>query len=394
MVGGGVIWDSGPAGRGRVTERVVAYAPADGQTVEVTDDTITGRQAVTFAAVGDGVEVSVALEYRLRHRSLVHAGGGRAVHPPRDVTVVPEPLVRSFRARPRVGQAGRPASPQWAGQPDRQPVSVDLVLVGMLSSWPPSPVTTLNVSTPMNPFTTWRRRPFGRERERDRPGLAGAEAERGGRCRRIDALCPEIFRARRDGRVERVGVGQRRQVDRRPSRQSGRSVRFRRVRQGEVRSGGDLRCEQLVHRGVPERRSAEVRVAPQERGVHLDRQVGPATVASAFVPGGTSHSGCALNDSGNPTLLVSWPSSTWGTRPSNRGSTKKSLRMLPVLVTRDRRRRRLACRQTGRGASRGFRWLEICGGVNVTFPVNGSLRCVPSTGPVTVNTAIQSPPCG
>ena len=71
MVGGGVIWDSGPAGRGRVTERVVAYAPADGQTVEVTDDTITGRQAVTFAAVGDGVEVSVALEYRLRHRSLV-----------------------------------------------------------------------------------------------------------------------------------------------------------------------------------------------------------------------------------------------------------------------------------------------------------------------------------
>ncbi len=71
MVGGGVIWDSGPAGRGRVTERVVAYAPADGQTVEVTDDTITGRQAVTFAAVGDGVEVSVAFEYRLRHRSLV-----------------------------------------------------------------------------------------------------------------------------------------------------------------------------------------------------------------------------------------------------------------------------------------------------------------------------------
>jgi hypothetical protein len=71
MVGGGVIWNSGPAGRGRVTETVVAYAPADGQTVEVTDDTITGRQAVTFAAVGDGVEVSVALEYHLRRRSLV-----------------------------------------------------------------------------------------------------------------------------------------------------------------------------------------------------------------------------------------------------------------------------------------------------------------------------------
>jgi uncharacterized membrane protein len=71
MMGGAVTWESGPAGRGRVTETVVAYAPGDGQTVEVTDDTITGRQAVTFVAVGDGVEVAVALEYRLRRRSLV-----------------------------------------------------------------------------------------------------------------------------------------------------------------------------------------------------------------------------------------------------------------------------------------------------------------------------------
>ncbi len=71
MVGGSVSWESGPAGRGRVTETVVAYAPADGQTVEVSDDTVTGRQAVTFAAVGDGVEVTLRLEYRLRRRSLV-----------------------------------------------------------------------------------------------------------------------------------------------------------------------------------------------------------------------------------------------------------------------------------------------------------------------------------
>ncbi|HEX3978285.1 MAG TPA: SRPBCC family protein [Solirubrobacteraceae bacterium] len=71
MVGGSVAWESGPAGRGRVTETVVAYTPADGQTVEVTDDTVTGRQAVTFAATGDGVEVTLRLEYRLRRRSLV-----------------------------------------------------------------------------------------------------------------------------------------------------------------------------------------------------------------------------------------------------------------------------------------------------------------------------------
>src|ERR1700744_3677456 len=35
MVGGGVTWESGPAGRGRVTETVVAYAPGDAQTVDV-----------------------------------------------------------------------------------------------------------------------------------------------------------------------------------------------------------------------------------------------------------------------------------------------------------------------------------------------------------------------
>ncbi len=71
LVGGSVVWESGPAGRGRVTETVVAYAPAAGQTVEVTDATMTGRQAVAFAAVGDGVEVTLRLEYRLRRRSLV-----------------------------------------------------------------------------------------------------------------------------------------------------------------------------------------------------------------------------------------------------------------------------------------------------------------------------------
>jgi hypothetical protein len=71
MVAGSVTWESGPAGRGRVTETVVAYAPADGQTVDVTDDAVTGRQTVAFAAVGEGVEVTLRLEYRLKRRSPV-----------------------------------------------------------------------------------------------------------------------------------------------------------------------------------------------------------------------------------------------------------------------------------------------------------------------------------
>lgn len=71
QVGGSVTWESGPAGRGRVTERVVAYAPADGQTLEVSDDAVTGRQSVGFAPAPGGVEVTLRLEYRLNRRSPV-----------------------------------------------------------------------------------------------------------------------------------------------------------------------------------------------------------------------------------------------------------------------------------------------------------------------------------
>ena len=67
--GGSVIWESGPAGRGRVTERVVAYAPGEGQSLEVSDDAVTGQQTVAFAAVPDGVQVTLALEYRFNRRS-------------------------------------------------------------------------------------------------------------------------------------------------------------------------------------------------------------------------------------------------------------------------------------------------------------------------------------
>lgn len=69
MAGGRVTWQSGPAGRGRVTETAVDYVPGQRQTVEVTDDAMTGRQTVQFAAVTDGVEVTLRLEYRLKRRS-------------------------------------------------------------------------------------------------------------------------------------------------------------------------------------------------------------------------------------------------------------------------------------------------------------------------------------
>lgn len=70
-VGATVTWESGPAGRGMVTERVVAYEPLRGQALEVHDGSIQGRQSVTFTPVDGGVEVAMSLEYELLRRSLV-----------------------------------------------------------------------------------------------------------------------------------------------------------------------------------------------------------------------------------------------------------------------------------------------------------------------------------
>ncbi len=64
-----VTWESGPAGRGRVSERVVAYEAGAGQSVDVHDESISGRQTVVFATVAPGVQVTLRLEYRLRRPS-------------------------------------------------------------------------------------------------------------------------------------------------------------------------------------------------------------------------------------------------------------------------------------------------------------------------------------
>jgi hypothetical protein len=67
--GATVTWVSGPAGRGRVTERVTAQEPLAGQTVEVSDESIRGRQSVAFTPVDDGVEVTLTLEYEITRRN-------------------------------------------------------------------------------------------------------------------------------------------------------------------------------------------------------------------------------------------------------------------------------------------------------------------------------------
>jgi hypothetical protein len=69
-VGATVHWESGPAGRGSVHERVIAHEPLIGQQLEVQDDSIQGRQSVAFDPVEEGVEVTLTLEYRITRRSV------------------------------------------------------------------------------------------------------------------------------------------------------------------------------------------------------------------------------------------------------------------------------------------------------------------------------------
>lgn len=68
-VGATLVWESRPAGRGRVQERVSAHEPGAGQTVEVDDERLQGTQSVSFTALDDGVAVSLELRYDLKQRN-------------------------------------------------------------------------------------------------------------------------------------------------------------------------------------------------------------------------------------------------------------------------------------------------------------------------------------
>jgi hypothetical protein len=60
------IWDSKPGGRGRVLERVVRFEARVGQTVEVEDEKIHGRQTIGFQPNPDGTIVILELDYAIK----------------------------------------------------------------------------------------------------------------------------------------------------------------------------------------------------------------------------------------------------------------------------------------------------------------------------------------
>lgn len=71
--GSRVLWDSTPAGRGRVVERVVDHRPGEGQALQVEDASLRGTQRVRFEQLQDGTAVGLELDYELKQRGPVRA---------------------------------------------------------------------------------------------------------------------------------------------------------------------------------------------------------------------------------------------------------------------------------------------------------------------------------
>jgi Polyketide cyclase / dehydrase and lipid transport len=68
--GSSVIWESGPAGRGRVSEQVIAREPLASLSLYVHDASITATQRVAFMPTDEGVAVEVTLDYTVNKRSI------------------------------------------------------------------------------------------------------------------------------------------------------------------------------------------------------------------------------------------------------------------------------------------------------------------------------------
>jgi uncharacterized protein YndB with AHSA1/START domain len=63
--GGVLIWRSGPAGRGRVTETVLDHEPRHTHRVSYMDPNSSGQQLTSFEIAGEAVKVRIELAYEL-----------------------------------------------------------------------------------------------------------------------------------------------------------------------------------------------------------------------------------------------------------------------------------------------------------------------------------------
>src|SRR5688572_16314931 len=65
VAGGRLIWQSGPAGRGTVTESVLEHDPRSLHRIRYRDDSSEGELLTTFAIEGDATKVKLDLVYGL-----------------------------------------------------------------------------------------------------------------------------------------------------------------------------------------------------------------------------------------------------------------------------------------------------------------------------------------
>ncbi len=63
--GGRLVWRSGPAGRGTVTETVLEHEPRRLHRISFKDDSSEGEQTTTFEIAGEGTKVRLDLVYGL-----------------------------------------------------------------------------------------------------------------------------------------------------------------------------------------------------------------------------------------------------------------------------------------------------------------------------------------
>ena len=68
--GGTLVWRTGTAGRGKVTEEVQAHEPRRLHRIAFRDPTMTGELETTFSIQGEGTRVSQAMTYRLVERGI------------------------------------------------------------------------------------------------------------------------------------------------------------------------------------------------------------------------------------------------------------------------------------------------------------------------------------
>ncbi len=68
--GGRLVWRTGAAGRGEVTEEVAEHEPRSLHAVSFSDPTMTGRLETRFEIEKDQTRVTQAMEYRLAERGV------------------------------------------------------------------------------------------------------------------------------------------------------------------------------------------------------------------------------------------------------------------------------------------------------------------------------------